>query len=80
MHPKRAAATADLAQAIAAYIPQQKAQQEISAVNDALLKAAVAPTAGDLALISFPLRRSLDFSCGVPPRSTRNFGRVPPAR
>ncbi|MGH7185485.1 MAG: PAS-domain containing protein, partial [Pseudomonadota bacterium] len=55
----RAAATADLAQAIAAYIPQQKAQQEISAVNDALLKTAVAPTPGDLALVSFPLHRSL---------------------
>ena len=59
-HPRRsAAAMADLTQAIAAYIPQQKAQQEISAVNDALLKTAVAPTPGDLALISFPLRRSL---------------------
>ena len=56
----RAAATADLAQAIAAYIPQQKAQREISAINDALLKTAVAPTPGDLALISFPLRRSLE--------------------
>ena len=56
---RRAAATADLAQAIAAYIPQQKAQQEISAINDALLKTAVAPTPGDLALISFPLHRSL---------------------
>ncbi len=54
-----AAATADLVQAIAAYIPQQKAQQEISAVNDALVKAADAPTPGDLALILFPLRRSL---------------------
>ena len=56
---RRAAATADLVQAIAAYVPQQKAQQEISAVNDALVKAADAPTPGDLALILFPLRRSL---------------------
>ncbi len=56
---KRAAATADLAQAIAAYIPQQKAQQEISAINDALLKAVDLPTSGDLALVSFPLHRSL---------------------
>ena len=56
---RRAAAMADLAQAIAAYIPQQKAQQEISAVNDALVKTANAPTPGDLALILFPLRRSL---------------------
>jgi adenylate cyclase len=56
---RRSAATTDLAQAIAAYIPQQKAQQEISAINDALLKTAVAPTPGDLALVSFPLHRSL---------------------
>ena len=56
---RRAAATADLVQAIAAYIPQQKAQLEISAVNDALVKTANAPTPGDLALILFPLRRSL---------------------
>ena len=54
-----AAATANLAEAIAANIPQQNAQQEISAINSALLKAADAPTVGDLALMSFPLRRSL---------------------
>jgi class 3 adenylate cyclase/PAS domain-containing protein len=54
-----AAATADLVQATAAYIPQQKAQQEISAVNDALVNTADAATPGDLALIMFPLRRSL---------------------
>ena len=54
-----AAATADMVQAIAAYIPQQKAQQEIAAVNDALARTADAPTPGDLALILFPLRRSL---------------------
>ncbi len=59
-----AAAMADLTQAIASYIPQQKAQQEISAINDALLKTAVAPTPGDLALISFPLRRSVEYSGG----------------
>ena len=61
------AATADLAQAIAAYIPQQKAQQEISATNDALLKAAIAPTSGDLALISFALRRSVDTLAALTP-------------
>ncbi|TIN46788.1 MAG: HAMP domain-containing protein [Mesorhizobium sp.] len=54
-----AEATADLVQSIAAYIPQQKAQQEISAVNDALVNTADAPTPGDLTLILFPLRRSL---------------------
>jgi adenylate cyclase len=54
------AATTDLAQAIAAYVPQQKAQQQIAAVSDALLKAANAPTPGDLALLLFPLHRSLE--------------------
>lgn len=48
-----AAATADLTRAIAVYIPQQKAQQEIAAVSDALIKAADAPTPGDVALILF---------------------------
>ncbi|MBX5029827.1 HAMP domain-containing protein [Rhizobium lentis] len=55
----RAAAPSDLVKAIAAYIPQQRAQQEISAVNDALVKTANAHTPGDLKLILFPLRRSL---------------------
>lgn len=55
----RAAAPSDLVKAIAAYIPQQRAQQEISAVNDALVKTANARTPGDLKLILFPLRRSL---------------------
>ncbi|MBY4632787.1 PAS-domain containing protein [Rhizobium croatiense] len=55
----RAAVTSDLVKAIAAYIPQRRAQQEISAVNDALVKIANAPTPGDLKLILFPLRRSL---------------------
>ena len=55
-----APSSGDLAQAIASYIPQQKAQKEIADVNDALLKAAVAPTSGDLALMAFPLRRSLE--------------------
>ncbi|MER8499089.1 PAS-domain containing protein [Mesorhizobium sp. M1312] len=54
-----AATAADVVQAIAAYLPQQKAHQEISAVNDALVKTADAPTPGDLTLILFPLRRSL---------------------
>lgn len=63
----RTAATTDLAQAIASYIPQQKAQLEISAINDALLKTAVAPTSGDLALMSFALRRSVDSLAAVIP-------------
>ncbi|WP_429131194.1 adenylate/guanylate cyclase domain-containing protein [Ensifer sp. 4252] len=56
---RRAAATTDLVEAITAYIPQQRAHQEISAVNDALVKLANAPTPGDLTLMLFPLRRSL---------------------
>ena len=63
----RAAATTDLALAISSYIPQQKAQREISAISEALLKAAVAPTPGDLALMSFPLRRSLESLVAVTP-------------
>ncbi|CAN7398714.1 PAS-domain containing protein [Pararhizobium sp. LjRoot235] len=56
---QRAAATINLVEAVTAYIPQQRAHQEISAVNDALIKLANAPTPGDLALMLFPLRRSL---------------------
>jgi adenylate cyclase len=56
---ERAAATAALGQAIADYLPQQKAQIELSAINDGLLKAAAAPTPADLPLLAFPLRRSL---------------------
>jgi adenylate cyclase len=56
---QRAAATTNLVEAVTAYIPQQRAHQEISAVNDALVKLANAPTPGDLALMLFPLRRSL---------------------
>lgn len=56
----RAAATTDLARAIADYIPQQTAQREIAAINDTLLQVAAVPTPGDLALLSFPLRRSVD--------------------
>lgn len=55
----RTAATTDLVKAIAAYIPQQRAQQEIAVVSDALVRTANAPTPGDLKLILFPLRRSL---------------------
>lgn len=53
------AATADLAKAVAIALPQQKAQQEIAAISDTLLKAADAQTEGDLALIAFPLKRTI---------------------
>ncbi|MFU0505827.1 adenylate/guanylate cyclase domain-containing protein [Pseudaminobacter sp. NGMCC 1.201702] len=56
---QRAAVTESAVRAIEDYLPQQKAQQEIAAINDALLKAADAPTSSDLALIAFPLQRSL---------------------
>lgn len=57
---QRAAAAESALLAIVGYLPQQKAQQEIAAVNDALLKAANTPTSGDLALSIFPLQRSLN--------------------
>ena len=49
----------DSARAIAGFVPLQKAQLEIAAVNDNLLKAADAPAPADLPLLSFPLKRSL---------------------
>ena len=52
--------TADLMEAIAESAPQQRAQFEISAINDTLLKASVAPTPADLSVISFPLHRSIE--------------------
>jgi class 3 adenylate cyclase/PAS domain-containing protein len=61
----RAAVTADLAAAVAAYVPQQNADREISTLNNALLKANDAPTLGDLELISFTLQRSLDALAGT---------------
>ncbi|MEK0083822.1 ATP-binding protein [Benzoatithermus flavus] len=48
-----------LARAIAGFVPLQKAQLEIAAINDGLLKAAAAPAPADLPLLSFPLKRSL---------------------
>ena len=45
-------------EAIASYVPQQKAQREVANVNDALLRASAAPTSGDLTLMAFPLHRS----------------------
>ena len=47
-----------LARAVAGFVPLQKAQLEIAAVNDSLLKAAGAPSPADLSLLSFPLKRS----------------------
>ena len=55
----RDAATAKLGQEIATFLPHQRAQIELSAINDGLLKTAAAPTQADLPLLAFPLRRSL---------------------
>jgi adenylate cyclase len=55
----RGVATAKLGQEIATFLPHQKAQIELSAINDGLLKAASAETAADLPLLVFPLRRSI---------------------
>ena len=55
----RNTATAALASDIAALLPQQKAQIELAAINDTLIKAASAEGQADLPLLAFPLRRSL---------------------
>ena len=55
----RRAAAGDLADEMTAFMPQQKAQIELSAINDTLIKAAGAETPADLPLLAFPLRRSL---------------------
>ena len=55
----RRAAAGALAHEITALMPQQKAQIELSAINDTLIKAAGAETRADLPLFAFPLRRSL---------------------
>ena len=51
---------ADLAQAVAATVPLQKAQLEVAAMNDYLQKAAAAPSPANLPLLTFPLERSLN--------------------
>lgn len=71
---RRAAATSDLVEAIKGYIPQQRAHQEISAVNDALVKLANAPTPGDLALMLFRCAGRSPSSKRFQPRSTRSYG------
>ena len=48
-----------LARAAAGFVPLQKAQLEITAFNDGLLKIAEAPSTGDLSILSIPLKRSL---------------------
>ncbi|MGH6902149.1 MAG: HAMP domain-containing protein, partial [Geminicoccaceae bacterium] len=53
------AAAGQLAAEIAVFMPQQKAQIELSAIYDSLVKAADAESPADLPLLAFPLRRSL---------------------
>ena len=48
-----------VARAAAGFVPLQKAQLEIAAFNDGLLKIAEAPSTGDLSILSIPLKRSL---------------------
>ncbi len=48
-----------LANEIAVLMPQQKAEIEISAINDSLRKVAEAETPADVPLLAFPLRRAL---------------------
>jgi class 3 adenylate cyclase/HAMP domain-containing protein len=48
-----------LARAAAGFVPLQKAQLEIAAFNDGLLKIAEAPSTGDLSILSIPPKRSL---------------------
>jgi adenylate cyclase len=55
----RSAAASQLADEITVFMPQQKAQIELSAINDSLTKAADAESPADLPLLAFPLRRSL---------------------
>jgi PAS domain-containing protein len=49
----------NLARTVADVVPLQKAQLEIAAANDSLLKAADAPSLTDLSLLALPLKRSL---------------------
>ncbi|MEM7225498.1 MAG: ATP-binding protein [Pseudomonadota bacterium] len=55
----RAAVTDELTETISAFLPLQKSQVEVSAINDMLLKAASSDSRADLELVSFPLRKSL---------------------
>jgi len=55
----RIVATSELGQEIAIFLPHQKAQIELSAINEGLLKVSSAETQADLPLLAFPLRRSL---------------------
>jgi adenylate cyclase len=50
---------ARVVQEIAANLPMQKAQLEFAAISDGLLKASLAENPADLAVLAFPLNRSL---------------------
>ena len=55
----------ELAQEIAAILPMQKAQSEFAALNEGLLKASSVGTPADLAMLAFPLNRSLSALQGL---------------
>jgi signal transduction histidine kinase/DNA-binding response OmpR family regulator len=56
---ERSKVFAQLAHTFSAFLPLQKAQVEVSSVNDTLLRAASAPDQADLGVMAFPLRKSL---------------------
>jgi adenylate cyclase len=53
------ASTRTLMGDITRFLPRQKAQMEIVAINDGLIRAAAARSASEVRLLSFPLHRSL---------------------
>jgi adenylate cyclase len=55
----RDASTRTLMGDITRFLPRQKAQMEIVAINDGLIRAAAARSASEVRLLSFPLHRSL---------------------
>ncbi|MES0826122.1 response regulator [Ruegeria sp. SCP11] len=57
---EREAAMNELTRSVAAALPLQKFQVEVSAINDNLILAASAPSRADVDLIAFPLEKSLE--------------------
>jgi adenylate cyclase len=70
---RRIAEVTDLATTISEYLPRQRALQEIAALNDGLVKAANAPSPGDLALIAFSLHRSMNVLESVIPEINKTL-------
>jgi adenylate cyclase len=64
----------NLARTVADVVPLQKAQLEIAAANNSLLKAADAPSLTDLSLLALPLKRSLSALGAIAANSNLHFG------